>query len=87
MQADRLLGPEVVDVDGNREDRSDTVSVYLNNGNGTFASQVTYATGSFPISVTSADFNKDGLVDGEDAVHALELTHRRREVAQVGDGL
>jgi hypothetical protein len=27
-QADRLLGPAVVDVDGNREDRSDTVSVF-----------------------------------------------------------
>jgi len=28
MQADRLLGPEVSDVDGNSEDRSDTVSVF-----------------------------------------------------------
>ncbi|MYA35518.1 MAG: AAA family ATPase [Gammaproteobacteria bacterium] len=28
MQADRLLGPEVVDVDGNVEDRSGTVSVF-----------------------------------------------------------
>jgi len=28
MQADRLLGPEVTDVDGNSEDRSDTVSVF-----------------------------------------------------------
>lgn len=28
MQADRLLGPVVTDVDGNREDRSDTVSVF-----------------------------------------------------------
>lgn len=28
VQADRLLGPEVVDADGNREDRSDTVSVF-----------------------------------------------------------
>src|SRR4029077_5005143 len=27
-QADRLLGPEVTDVDGNNEDRSDTVSVF-----------------------------------------------------------
>ena len=27
-QADRLLGPEVTDVDGNREDRSDTISVF-----------------------------------------------------------
>ena len=28
MQADQLLGPEVSDVDGNSEDRSDTVSVF-----------------------------------------------------------
>jgi hypothetical protein len=28
MQADRLLGPAVTDVDGNQEDRSDTVSVF-----------------------------------------------------------
>lgn len=28
QQADRLLGPEVTDVDGNTEDRSDTVSVF-----------------------------------------------------------
>ena len=27
-QADRLLGPVVVDVDGNADDRSDTVSVF-----------------------------------------------------------
>jgi hypothetical protein len=27
-QADRLLGPQVADVDGNTEDRSDTVSVF-----------------------------------------------------------
>jgi mRNA-degrading endonuclease RelE of RelBE toxin-antitoxin system len=27
-QADRLLGPEVTDIDGNNEDRSDTVSVF-----------------------------------------------------------
>jgi superfamily I DNA/RNA helicase len=29
MQADRLLGPSVTDVDGNSEDRSDTVSVFI----------------------------------------------------------
>jgi superfamily I DNA/RNA helicase len=28
MQADRLLGPKVTDVDGNEEDRSDTISVF-----------------------------------------------------------
>jgi mRNA-degrading endonuclease RelE of RelBE toxin-antitoxin system len=28
QQADRLLGPEITDMDGNREDRSDTISVF-----------------------------------------------------------
>lgn len=28
QQADRLLGPEITDVDGNRQDRSDTISVF-----------------------------------------------------------
>lgn len=28
QQADRLLGPEITDADGNREDRSDTISVF-----------------------------------------------------------
>lgn len=28
MQADRLLGPEISDVDGNKEDRSNTVSLF-----------------------------------------------------------
>ena len=28
MQADRLLGPEITDVDGNCEDRRGTVSVF-----------------------------------------------------------
>jgi len=28
MQADRLLGPEMIDVDGNAEDRTDTISIF-----------------------------------------------------------
>lgn len=40
MQADRLLESEVTDVDGNREDRSSTVSVF----NGPAPSIVTFAT-------------------------------------------
>jgi hypothetical protein len=40
-----------------------TVSVLLGNGDGTFQTQVTYATGVFPSSVTSGDFNGDGKPD------------------------
>jgi len=38
-QADRLLGPTVVDVDGNSQDRSDTISVF----NGTLPTICTYS--------------------------------------------
>lgn len=37
----------------------DTVSVFLGNGDGTFADQVTYAIGAGPTWITTADLNKD----------------------------
>jgi hypothetical protein len=39
------------------------VSVLLNNGNGTFAPKVDYATGRGPSSVAAADLNTDGRPD------------------------
>jgi Ca2+-binding RTX toxin-like protein len=42
---------------------SDTVSVLKNNGDGTFAAKVDYATGDMPFSVTSADVDGDGDAD------------------------
>jgi hypothetical protein len=42
---------------------NNTVQVLLNNGNGTFAAKVDYATGLKPSSVTSADINGDGKAD------------------------
>ncbi|WP_328591695.1 FG-GAP-like repeat-containing protein [Prosthecochloris vibrioformis] len=56
---------------------SDTVSVLLNNGEGTFAPKVDYATGDNPHSVTSADVDGDGYADmlvanyGSDTVSVL----------------
>ena len=41
----------------------DTVSVLLNNGNGTFAATMAYPTGAAPDSVAAADFNGDGKTD------------------------
>ena len=35
----------------------------LNNGNGTFAAHVDYATGSGPYSLAAADMNHDGAID------------------------
>ncbi len=40
-----------------------TTSVFLNNGNGTFASRLAYPVGVFPFSVASADFDRDGRPD------------------------
>ncbi len=40
-----------------------TVSVFLGNGDGTFASPVTYATGIGPVWIATGDFNNDGNTD------------------------
>ena len=39
------------------------MSVLLNQGSGTFAAQTTYAVGSGPWGVATADFNGDGKPD------------------------
>ena len=40
-----------------------TLSVYLNNGDGTFQTALTYSTGSRPNALTIGDFNGDGIRD------------------------
>lgn len=42
---------------------SNTVSVLLDNGDGTFQTPVVYAVGNFPNAIVAADFNKDGKLD------------------------
>jgi Bacterial Ig-like domain (group 3)/FG-GAP-like repeat len=42
---------------------SNTVSILLGNGDGTFQSKVDYATNTSPQSVVAADFNRDGNID------------------------
>jgi hypothetical protein len=42
---------------------STTVSVLLGNGDGTFQTAVSYATGTEPVSVVVGDFNGDGIPD------------------------
>ena len=42
---------------------SNNVSVLLGSGTGNFGAATNFGAGSGPRSVTSADFNKDGIVD------------------------
>src|SRR6202023_1107988 len=46
-----------------------TVSVLLGNGDGTFQPHADYATGNFPFSIASGDFNGDGKQDLVTANH------------------
>ncbi len=41
----------------------DKVGIFINNGNGTFAAQVTYTVGDQPYDVQTGDFNNDGYLD------------------------
>lgn len=45
------------------DEYSNSVSILLGNGDGTFKPFVTYDTGATPLSVTIADFNRDGIPD------------------------
>jgi fibronectin type 3 domain-containing protein len=42
---------------------TDTVSIFLGNGNGTFGASTDYATGDYPRCVKAADFNSDEILD------------------------
>ena len=42
---------------------SNTVSILLGQGGGTFVTQTTYSTGSLPTSIATGDFNGDGILD------------------------
>jgi Flp pilus assembly secretin CpaC len=42
---------------------ANTVSIFLGNGDGTFGTTTTYATGTLPSGIAEADFNNDGHLD------------------------
>src|SRR5438067_672618 len=69
---DRSEPDAIVKADFNGDGRLDLASVSggfghlninLNNGDGTFATPVNYATGFCAAKVVAADFNKDGILD------------------------
>jgi hypothetical protein len=55
--------PDIIVANYYNPDNSSTVSVLLNNGNGTFAAKVDYPTGIWSISVAAADLNGDSYPD------------------------
>ena len=80
MQADRLLGPELTDVDGNSEKRSDTVSVF-NGPAPEIRSFNTEAKRSKPSAAGSPTQIKAGLVPHEIGLFVRSLAELDRAVA------
>ncbi len=86
MQSDRLLGPVVTDVDGNREDRSDAVSVF----NGPPPTIQSFASESEEIRAVAqwmADRTKEGLMPHEFGVFVrspAQLDRARAAVQEAG---
>jgi AAA domain len=81
-QADRLLGPEVTDVDGNREDRSDTVSVF----NGPPPAILSLKTEEEEINTVSEWIvarKKEGILPHEFGVFVRSAAQRNRARAAV----
>ncbi len=51
---------------------SASISVLINNGDGSFLPNVDYPVGALPISVCAADFNHDGFIDLANANHSYQ---------------
>lgn len=58
---------------------SNTVSILINNGDGTFRPHLEFATGPAPVGLAAVDWNKDGKMDlvvvnsGADAAHKVSI--------------
>jgi hypothetical protein len=58
---------------------SNTVSILINNGDGTFRPAMEFATGPAPVGLAAVDWNKDGKMDlvvvnsGADAAHSVSI--------------
>jgi mRNA-degrading endonuclease RelE of RelBE toxin-antitoxin system len=86
MQADRLLGPEVSDVDGNTEDRDKTISVF-NGPTPTIRVLVSPEAETAMVSKWIMDLNKEGIAPHELGVFvrsAAELYRAREAVKDAG---
>lgn len=65
---------------------ANTVSILINNGDGTFRPEVEYATGPGPISLAAVDWNKDGKMDLVVANNAADQAHSISILLGNGDG-
>jgi mRNA-degrading endonuclease RelE of RelBE toxin-antitoxin system len=86
MQADRLLGPELADVDGNAEDRRGTVSVF-NGPAPVVQTAVSIDSEISAVAAWLAECSKQGMRAGEMAVFVrsdAELDRARRAVSAAG---
>ena len=65
---------------------ANTVSILINNGDGTFRPQMEFATGPGPIGLAAVDWNKDGKMDLVVANSAADAAHGVSILLGNGDG-
>jgi hypothetical protein len=65
---------------------ANTVSILINNGDGTFRPQLEFATGPAPLAVGAVDWNKDGKMDLVVANNAADAAHSVSILLGNGDG-
>jgi hypothetical protein len=65
---------------------ANTVSILINNGDGTFRPQIEFATGPGPIGLAAVDWNKDGKTDLVVANNAADTAHSISVLLGNGDG-
>ncbi|HEY5028460.1 MAG TPA: VCBS repeat-containing protein [Candidatus Angelobacter sp.] len=65
---------------------SNTVSILINNGDGTFRAHTEYATGTGPIALAAVDLNKDGKTDLVVANNQADAAHSISILLGNGDG-
>ena len=65
---------------------ANTVSILINNGDGTFRPQLEFATGPGPVGLAAVDWNKDGKMDLVVANSAADAAHSVSILLGNGDG-
>jgi len=74
--------PDIATVNGD----TNTVSILINNGDGTFRPHLDFATGPGPVGLAAVDWNKDGTTDLVVANSAADAAHSVSILLGNGDG-